>query len=105
MAKRRKRRDRQREPQSDVVTPEPVDTAADPDWRLPSPPARVAGVALAILTLVIAVVTVTSSFSGDLAAIDAGVRLVVGLLLIALAIGIAALAIAPAFVRGLIVRS
>jgi hypothetical protein len=66
--------------------------------------ARIAGGALAVLTLVIAVGTVVSGLSDDLAPIDVGVRVLVGVLLVALAIAIAALSIAPAFVRGLIVR-
>ena len=104
MAKKRRRRDRQREPRGETSRPAPQDAVTERDWRLPSPLARVAGAALAILTMVIAAVTLVSAFSGGLTAIDAVARLVVGLLLIALAIGIAALAIAPAFVRGLIVR-
>jgi hypothetical protein len=66
--------------------------------------ARIAGGALAVLTLVIAVATVVTGFSGDVAPIDVAVRILVGVLLVALAIAIAALAIVPARVRGLIVR-
>lgn len=105
MARKRKRRERQREPSGDVrVSPNTGDAPPEQDWRLPSPMARIAGGALAVLTLVIAVGTIVTGLSDDLAPIDVGVRLVVGLLLIALAIAIAALAIVPARVRGLIVR-
>jgi hypothetical protein len=106
MARKRGRRERQREPRAESTEQAAAQPAmVEQDWRLPSPPARVAGGVLAIVTLVIAVVTVASSFSGDLAAVDMGARLLVGVLLIALAIVIAALAIVPAFVRGLIVRN
>jgi hypothetical protein len=106
MARKRKRRERQREPRPESTEQAAAHAAVvEQDWRLPSLPARVAGGVLASVTLVIAVVTVVSSFSGDLAAVDMGARLVVGVLLIALAIFIAALSIVPGFVRGLIVRS
>jgi hypothetical protein len=108
MAKKRRRRERARRGGDDAAEIEQAGRGApagEPEWRLPSPLARIAGGVLAILTLVIAVVTITSAVSGDLAAADIGIRIVVGVLLIALAIGIAALSVAPAFVRALFVRS
>ncbi|MEX0749737.1 MAG: hypothetical protein WD359_02930 [Dehalococcoidia bacterium] len=105
MTKKRKRRDRRSDAAPPGTTPaaEPS-MAAEPDWRLPSPLARVAGAALAVLTLVIAAFTIISAVSDDLAAVDAVVRLAVGAFLIALAIVIGALSLVPAYTRRFIVR-
>ena len=114
MAKKRRRRERRRGSASDQ--PEaPAYAAHDSapqqarrqpasaqERGLPSPIARIAGAVLAVVTVVIAVLTVFSALSDDLAPVDVGVRLFAGLFLIALAIVIAALSIVPAFVRKVI---
>jgi hypothetical protein len=99
MAKKRRRRERQRGAfggAPPVPSPTP---SVQIDERLPSPFARVAGGALAVLTFAIAAATVVSGLSGDHASIDVAARLFAGLFLIALAIVIAALSLAPRFVR------
>jgi hypothetical protein len=102
MAKKRRRRERQRgatngAPQAPSPPTTPIDAGGDE--RLPSLFARVAGAGLALLTFAIAAATVVSGFSGDHASIDVAARLFAGLVLIALAIVIAALSLAPRFVR------
>ena len=79
-----------------------VDGDGVADTALPSMGARIAGVVLALVTLGIAVGTIATGFSEDRAAIDVGLRLLAGLLLIALAIVIGALAIVPRVVRRVI---
>jgi len=59
---------------------------------------------VAVVTVVIGALTLLSAFADGIAAVDAGVRIIVSVLLFVLAIAIGALALAPGFVRGLIVR-
>jgi hypothetical protein len=103
MAKKRRRRDRARETVEREPAPAHIPTERMlPEPRLPSTFARIAGAVLAVVTVVIAVLTVVSGLSGDVNPVDSAVRLFVGLLLIALAIVIAALAIVPRFVQRVI---
>lgn len=73
--------------------------AAATDGPLPSTTARVTGLMIAVLTAFLAILMVYEAATGDLSGIDAVVRIVAGVTLVALAIVVGLLSLAPGQVR------
>jgi hypothetical protein len=71
---------------------------------LPSATARSTGFMIAVVTAFIAAVMIQGAISGNHSAIDATVRIVAGVLLVALSIVVAVLCLAPRLVRDLLAR-
>ena len=78
--------------------------APTPEWRLPSRNARIGGGTLAVVTALFAMGTGIGAFDEGLSSTDMTLRLAVAVFLAILAIVMAALSLAPAWTRNLIVR-
>ncbi len=66
---------------------------------LPSSTARVTGLMLAVVTAFFAALMIVQSVTGDASGVDGAARIVGGILLVALAIVVGVLSVAPAMVR------
>ena len=73
--------------------------AAATNGPLPSSTARVTGLMLAVVTAFFAALMIFQSVTGDASGIDGAARIVGGVLLVALAIVVGVLSVAPAMVR------
>lgn len=86
-------------PQARVAAPSSTKRAAANDGPLPSNTARATGLMLAVVTLFLAVLMIYQSISGDASGIDVAARIAGGIALVALAIVVGVLSVAPAMVR------
>lgn len=69
---------------------------------LPSPTARASGLLIAVITAFFAILILRDGLTGDYAAIDATLRIVAGVSLIALSLAVGVLVLAPEVVRRLL---
>lgn len=83
-------------PPPDVRAPR---RAAASDGPLPSTTARVTGLMIAVLTAFLAILMMYEAATGDLSGIDAVLRIVAGVTLVALAVVVGLLSLAPGQVR------
>jgi hypothetical protein len=71
---------------------------------LPSMTARVTGLMIAVITAFFATLMVYQSLTGDSSGVDGAARIVGGIVMVALAIVVGILSVAPAMVRDLFAR-
>lgn len=86
-------------PRPRAAAPSRATRAAANDGPLPSNTARATGLMLAVVTLFLAVLMIYQSISGDASGIDSAARIAGGIALVALAIVVGVLSVAPAMVR------
>ena len=87
------------EPKSNGGPPPDVRRAAASDGPLPSTTARVTGLMIAVLTAFLAILMMYEAATGDLSGVDAVLRIVAGVTLVALAVVVGLLSLAPGQVR------
>ena len=87
------------EPKSNGGPPPDSRRAAASDGPLPSTTARVTGLMIAVLTAFLAILMMYEAATGDLSGIDAVLRIVAGVMLVALAVVVGLLSLAPGQVR------
>jgi hypothetical protein len=92
------------EPQPRVAAPASARRPAAADGPLPSTTARVTGLMIAVLTAFLAILMMYQAATGELSGIDAVLRIVAGVALVALAIVVGLLSLAPGQVRNLLRR-
>ena len=101
----RKRRSRDRGGRTDapVVDSEPSPAVARrnaaPTAAVPSNTARATGLAIAVITVFLAVTLIADAFAADRAAIDGAMRLAAGVFLVLLGVAVGALSLFPAQIR------
>ena len=87
------------EPQSRAAAPASSRRPAAAGGPLPSTTARVTGLMIAVLTAFLAILMMYEAATGDLSGVDAVLRIVAGVTLVALAVVVGLLSLAPGQVR------
>ena len=86
----------------DAAVPEPPGRAVAPASAVPSNTARATGLAIAVVTVFLAIMLIADAFAAGRTDIDAAARLAAGVFLVLLGIAVGALSLFPAQLRRMI---
>ncbi len=87
-----------------VAPPRQSPQLSQPQPALPSPTARASGLLIAVVTAFFAVLVLRDGLTGDYATIDATLRIIAGVSLIALSLAVGVLVLFPEVIRRLLAR-